>query len=218
MLVVALAAGLVNGALVAVLKVDPVVTTLAMFMALQGVYLTLRATPGGVISSTIATQITARVGVIPVVTILAVIGVLVLELALRRTRWGVALRAIGSRRDAAEKIGIRVTFVQLGAYVLCALLAFAASLIVMAQIGIGDGRPSLGYTLSSISVVVLAGASVFGGRGSFVGVLAAAILVQQLLNATPFLGLSQAWGYWLPGLVILTAAGLFATLQRTRKA
>ncbi len=218
MLGVAGAVGLVNGVLVTRLGIDPIITTLAMFMALQGAYLTLRSTPGGIISPSVATQITARIGVVPVVTVVAVVVVLVLQFALRRTRWGLELRAVGSRRDAADQLGIRSGRVQLVAYVLCALLVLAAAVVVMAQIGIGDGRPSVGYTLSSITVVVLAGASVFGGRGSFVGVLAAALLVQQLLSATPFLKLSQAWGYWLPGLVVLTAAVLFATLQRTRKA
>jgi len=46
----------------------------------------------------------------------------------------------------------------------------------------------------------------------------AALMVQQLLNASPFLGLSQAWGYWLPGIIVLAAAVLYALLQRTRKA
>jgi ribose transport system ATP-binding protein len=218
MLAVAAAVGLINGLLVTRLKIDPIVTTLAMFMALQGAYLTLRGTPGGIISPSVATQLGARVGVVPVVTIIAAATAVVLQVALRRTRWGLRLRAVGSRRDAAEQLGIRSDRVQLGAFVLCSLLSLGAAVVVMAQIGIGDGRPSVGYTLSSITVVVLAGASVFGGRGSFLGVVAAALLVQQLLSATPFLHLSQAWGYWLPGLVILIAAVLFATLQRTRKA
>jgi ribose transport system ATP-binding protein len=49
-------------------------------------------------------------------------------------------------------------------------------------------------------------------------VVFAALLVQQLLNASPFLGLSQAWSYWLPGFIILAAAVVYAALQRTRKA
>jgi len=218
MLVAATAVGLTNGLLVAKVGVDPVVVTLAMFMALQGVFLTLRDTPGGIISPAVAAQLNTRLGVVPVVTVVAVVAAVGLEMALRRTRWGVELRAVGSLRDNAEKLGIRAVRRQVGAYVLCAFLAFVASLVVMSQIGIGDGRPSIGYTLSSITVVVLAGASVFGGRGSYIGVLVAALLVQQLLNASPFLGLSQAWGYWLPGLIILAAAAMYAALQRTRKA
>jgi len=218
MLSVAVVVGLVNGLLVARVRVDPVVATLAMFMALQGVFLWLRDTPGGVISPTFAAQLGTRFGVLPVMTVVAVVAALALEVALRRTRWGVELRAVGSLRENADKLGIHTIRRQVSAYVVCALLTFVASLVVMAQIGIGDGRPSLGYTLSSVTVVVLAGASVFGGRGSYLGVVVAALMVQQLLNASPFLGLSQAWGYWLPGIIVLAAAVLYALLQRTRKA
>lgn len=210
--------GLVNGVLVAVLGVDAVVATLAVFMALQGLYLTLREVPDGIVAEGFATQVMARFGPLPVAILGAALVTVALEVALRRTRWGVALRATGSRRTAAESIGVRTVRVQLGAYVLAGALTFAASVLLMAQIGIGDGRPGVGYTLSSVTVVVLAGASVFGGRGSFLGVLAAGLLVQQLLSASPFLQLPQAWSYLLPGLVILAAAVLFGRLQHARKA
>ncbi|WP_332665489.1 ATP-binding cassette domain-containing protein [Aeromicrobium sp.] len=218
MVLVALAVGLVNGVLVTYLNLNPVVVTLAMFMALQGLYLTLRSTPGGVISSAVSAQVSTRVSFVPIVTIVAVAVALIMERLLRRSRWGVELRALGSSRGAAESLGVNVRRVQVLSYVICSLLTLPAALIVMAQIGIGDGRPSLSYTLSSITVVVLAGASVFGGRGSFLGVLAAALLVQQILNSSPFLGLSQAWSYWLPGLITLGSAALYAKLRRTRKA
>ncbi|WP_219996033.1 ATP-binding cassette domain-containing protein [Nocardioides humi] len=218
MALTALAVGLVNGVLVAVVGVDAVVATLAVFMALQGISLTLREVPAGVVAESVSTQVMARVGPLPVAIIAAAAVAVVLEVALRRTRWGVALRATGSRRDAAEKIGVRTTRAQLGAYLLAGALTCGAAVLLMAQIGIGDGRPGVGYTLSSITVVVLAGASVFGGRGSFLGVLVAGLLVQQLLSASPFLQLPQAWSYLLPGLVILVAAVLFGRLQRTRKA
>ncbi|MDL9980051.1 ATP-binding cassette domain-containing protein [Microbacterium sp. ASV49] len=213
MLVGALCIGTVNGLLVSRLGVSPVVATLAMFMALQGLYLLLRSTPGGVIFPAVADMIQARVGIIPVVTIIAVVVLLALEVALRRTRWGVELRAVGSKADASERLGLRVRWVRLLSYVLASLLMLPAAVVLMAQIGIGDGRPSVSYTLSSVTVVVLAGTSIFGGRGSFIAVIAAAFLVQQILNVSPFLGLSQAWSYWLPGLVTLGAASLYALMR-----
>ncbi|MDR7183268.1 ribose transport system ATP-binding protein [Microbacterium trichothecenolyticum] len=213
MLVGALGVGLINGLLVTRFAISPVVVTLAMFMALQGLYLLLRSTPGGVIFPGVADVIQVRVGIIPAVTIVGVVLLILLELALRRTRWGVELRAVGSQDAAAGRLGIRVRRVRFFSYVLCSLLVLPAAVVLMAQIGIGDGRPSVSYTLASVTVVVLAGTSIFGGRGSFIAVLAAAFLVQQILNVSPFLGLSQAWSYWLPGLVTLAAAGLYAALR-----
>jgi ribose transport system ATP-binding protein len=68
-----------------------------------------------------------------------------------------------------------------------------------------------------VTVVVLAGASIFGGRGSFIGIIAAGILVAQILSVPTFLGLSGAWGYWLPGFITVGAAILYAQLRRLRR-
>jgi ribose transport system ATP-binding protein len=81
--------------------------------------------------------------------------------------------------------------------------------MLMAQIGVGSASEGVTYTLSSITAVVLGGASLFGGRGSFIGALLGAALIQQIVNATTFLSLSQAWQYWLTGLLTLGAAGIY---------
>jgi len=86
-------------------------------------------------------------------------------------------------------------------------------LLLSAQVGIGDPAVGVNYSLQSISAVVLGGASIFGGRGSFLGALAGAVLIQEITSATGFLGLGTAWQYWLPGLLILVAAGMYS---RTR--
>ncbi len=108
-------------------------------------------------------MIQARVGLVPIATIAGIVVLVLLEIALRRTRWGVQLRAVGSHDAAAARLGIRVGWVRFLSYVLCSLLVLPAAVILMAQIGIGDGRPSLSYTLASVTVVVLAGTSIFGG-------------------------------------------------------
>ncbi|MGW5693852.1 ATP-binding cassette domain-containing protein [Streptomyces asiaticus] len=213
----AITVGVINGVMVTWFRVNPVVATLAVYMALQGIYLSLRDTPGGTIFPSVAADIQAHFGAVPLVTIIAVLLVLLLELALRRTRWGVELRALGSQPDAAERLGVKIRLIQFTSYVICSALVLPASIILMAQIGIGDGRPGLAYTLSSVTVVVLAGASIFGGRGSFIGIVAAAVLAQQLVNVSPFLNLSPAWGYWLPGVIMIGAAVLYARLRRTRR-
>jgi ribose transport system ATP-binding protein len=212
----ALLTGAVNGLLVNYLRINPVVTTLAMYIALQGVYLTLRPTPAGTINTGITNLIETTWGSVPAVTVIAVILLLILEVLLRRTKWGLDLRAAGSNVDTAVNLGVKVRRSKFFSYVIASALVIPAGLILMAQVGIGDGTPSVSYTLSSITLVVLAGGSIFGGRGSFIGILAAGLLAQQVLSAPQFLGLSQAWGYWLPGLVTVIAATFYAQLRRSR--
>jgi ribose transport system ATP-binding protein len=209
--------GLVNGLLIARLNINPIVMTLAMSMGLEGVYLALRSTPGGTISSAVTDAIEEQAGAVPVAVIVAIVVVLALEWLVRRTRWGVELRATGSRPEAAAQLGLRVRNVRLLSYVAGALLVLPAGLLLMAQVGIGDGSTGQTYTLSSVTIVVLAGASIFGGRGSFIGIIAAALFVEEVLSASTFLGLSQAWAYWLPGGITLGAAVLYAQFRRTRR-
>jgi ribose transport system ATP-binding protein len=94
-------------------------------------------------------------------------------------------------------------------------LTSISGVLLAGQVGIGDPAVGANYTLQSISAVVLGGASIFGGRGSFLGALAGVLLVQEITSATGFLGLGSAWQYWLPGLLILLAAALYS---RTRVA
>jgi ribose transport system ATP-binding protein len=129
-----------------------------------------------------------------------------------------ALRAAGSREQAAHRLGIRVDRTVVGAYVAASALTFLGALMLMAQIGIGDPTQGVTYTLSSITAVVLGGASLFGGRGSFIGALLGAALIQEITNATTFLSLSQAWQYWFVGILTLVAAGIYTQAGRARAA
>lgn len=217
MIVAALAVGFINGYLTTKFNLNPVVVTLAIALALQGTLFTMRTVPGGIITPAVTDVIFAKIGFFPVITIVAVVIALLLEWGLRRSRYGVELRAVGSRIEAAERQGIKVKKVQLISYVVTAFLVMPTAVILMSQIGIGDGRPGLSFTLTSVTVVVLAGASIFGGRGSFIGIIAAGILVAQILSVPTFLGLSGAWGYWLPGVITVGAAILYAQLRRLRR-
>ncbi|MFD2352300.1 hypothetical protein ACFSTC_28040 [Nonomuraea ferruginea] len=70
--------------------------------------------------------------------------------------------------------------------------------------------------MASITAVVLGGASIFGGRGSFIGVLFGVVLLQVIQNTTVFLGLSQAWQYWMLGLMALAATAIYSQVRAAR--
>jgi ribose transport system ATP-binding protein len=217
MLVVALVTGLCNGALVRVGRFTPVAATLATYIGLQGLSLLLRPFQAGYISGAVIDAVQATVGVVPVAFIAAVALAVVLEVCLRRTWWGLHLRAAGSSERAAHQLGVRVNVVVAGAYVACSALTFLGGIMLMAQVGIGDPTQGVTYTLSSITAVVLGGASLFGGRGAYVGALLGAALIQQITNATTFLNLSQAWQYWLLGLLTLAGAVIYSQARRARR-
>jgi ribose transport system ATP-binding protein len=217
MLVVALAVGLLNGTLVRFGRFTAVAATLTTYIALQGVALLLRPVPGGSILRPVADLIGTRVGPIPIAFVFAVAAAIAAEWFLRRSRAGLSLRAVGSSEKAAHRLGVPVSRTFVLAYVVSAFFVFIGSVLLMAQVSIGDPVAGIQYTLWSVTAVVLGGTSLFGGRGSYIGTLFGAGLIQQILNATVFLGLSQAWQFWFLGLMTLIAAGVYSQARRVRE-
>jgi ribose transport system ATP-binding protein len=205
-LLVAAAVGVTNWFLIRRARITPVIATLTTYMGLQGVSLLLRPIPNGLLNTDVTDAINSQIGFAPTAFIVCVLLVALLEYCLRRTRWGLTLRAVGSNEANARRVGVNVGLTFFGAFVLCSLLAYLGGVMLMAQIGVGDPTAGVNYTLASITAVVLGGASLFGGRGSFVGALLGATLIQQIINVTTFVRLSQAWQYWLLGILTLVAA------------
>jgi ribose transport system ATP-binding protein len=207
---IGLACGLANGWLVERIRLSPVIATLATFIVLQGISLFLRSKPGGLIDRGVVSALKTTFGPIPLAFIVVVLIGLVAELILRRTRAGLELRAVGSDAVRAHRLGARVRATKIGAYVACSLFAVLGGLMLASQVGIGDASLGTGYSLTSITAVVLGGASIFGGRGSFIGALLGGLLLQEIITSTSFLGLGVAWQDWLPGILILVGAGVYS--------
>jgi ribose transport system ATP-binding protein len=210
MLAVCCAVGFMNWLLVEPLNLHPMVATLATYMGVQAVSLSLRPTPAGTIDGDLMDLLGMKVGFVPVSFLAALLLGLLLEYMLYRHRLGFMLRGLGSRAEAARVAGIAPARVRLLAYVGCSVLAFVASITMMAQVGIGDPRAGLGYTLTSIASVVIGGSSLFGGRGSFIGALLGAVFITQINTVTNFLGLNEAWQSYLLGGMIVVAVALFS--------
>ena len=81
---------------------------------------------------------------------------------------------------------------------------------MLAQVGIGDAKAGLNYTLASIAAVVIGGGSLTGGRGSFVGALLGALLLNQVYVVSTFLQLSDAWNFYLQGAMVLIGVALYS--------
>jgi ribose transport system ATP-binding protein len=156
------------------------------------------------------------IGPIPAAFIGAAVLAIVCELVLRYTRLGLALRAVGSDETRAHRLGARVNTTHIAAYVLCSLFTAAGGIMLASQVAIGDARVGLNYTLTSITAVVLGGASIFGGRGSFIGAFFGALLIQEIVTSTTFLQIGTQWQYYLPGILILVGAGIYSRARRLR--
>jgi ribose transport system ATP-binding protein len=209
----ALAVGTINGLLIRFAGFTPIAATLAMYIGLQGCSFLLRDGPGGYINNDVVAVINAQIGPVPVAFLLLVAAAALGEIALRRARAGWRLRAAGSDEDVARRIGVPIDRTVVLGYIGAALLTAAGAVMLMAQIGVGDPRQGINYTLSSITAVVLGGTSLRGGRGTFLGTVLGALLLTEVLNIVAFIGLSQTYQYVFQGALILIAAVVYSTVR-----
>jgi ribose transport system ATP-binding protein len=214
MFLAAVGVGLLNGSLIRFAKFTPVAATLVTYIALGGLAFTLRSAPDGYIAASVTQRIQTQVGPIPVAFIVFVAVAVGLEYALRRTQFGMRLRAVGSDEESARRVGVLTTRTALVGYVCASLLTLLGAVVLLAQLGVGDPGQGTGYTLTSITAVVLGGTSLLGGRGTFIGTLMGAGLSVQVLNATVFLSLDQKWQYIFQGLLIVAGALIYSQVRR----
>lgn len=204
------AVGVINGVLVRVVGLNPVITTIAMLSVLQGFALYLRPSPSGVVSDAFTSLLKARIGAIPisffVILAIAAVG----DYWLYRTRSGLRLRAVGFREEAAKRNGVHVNGVQLRAYLLSAVVATVAGFFLASEVGTGTPVVGSAYTLPSIAAAVLGGAALSGGRGSFVGAVLGALFFTLTVNIVTLLGLSTAVGIIISGALTLFAVLLYS--------
>ena len=175
---VGLAVGTTNALLIEGAKISPVIATIATLGATSGLALILRPTAAGLLRQ-------RKLGRVfkdgpwflswPLIA-LAVLAVAA-DIVLWGTGRGLTLRAVGLQPEKAQRLGMRTRRIRVCAYLACGVLSAVAGIAVAAQVSIGDATVGGNYTLLAIAAPVLGGASLLGGRGSFVGCLVGAIVL-----------------------------------------
>ncbi|HVE22538.1 MAG TPA: ABC transporter permease [Acidocella sp.] len=201
-LLIGAAAGLVNGLLVAVGRLQPILVTLATLSIFQGIAIRILPQPGGSVPQ-IYTNILANPNAPWSLVYIALLGAL--WWAFRRSSLGVAILAIGNDPMAASSNGINVVRARVMAYVLAGMLAAAGGLFLAASATGGDATTGDSFTLRSIVAIVLGGVSLFGGRGSAVGGIIGAFITIMIANLLFFAHVNQLYESFFEGVFLLIA-------------
>jgi ribose transport system permease protein len=182
-LVTGIACGALNGLIVVVGRLQPIIATLATGAIYQGIALWLRPAPGGDVHEGFADFVTGSLWDAVPVSLLVLIGVVVLIwIPYRRSVIGRAAYAIGSSEQAAYMSGVPVARAKFTSYVLAGLLASIAGLMLTCLTYSGEANALLGgsYTLSSIAAVVVGGTSLYGGTGGAIGAIFGAFVLRTI--------------------------------------
>lgn len=205
-----LAAGVVNGVLVAWGRITDFVVTLGMLSAASGLALILSdGQPVTVTESFFFTlALDGPVSFVPWIVVIAAVVAVVAHVGLFHTRLGTHVLATGGSDEAARATGISTARVKLFVYSVAGLLAGLAAIIVVTRLGATPPAPNTAYLLNSVAAVVLGGVSLFGGRATILGPVFGALLLTVLLNGLTTLGVSQYYQPLSVGVVVVAAAFL----------
>lgn len=179
-LLVSVLAGLLNGVLIARLKLPALVVTLGTLSFYRGLAYALlgdQAARGYPDSFTFLGQGTLGTTRIPFALLLFAVLALIFGLVLHKTTFGRYLYAIGNNEPACHYSGVPVERIKISIFVLSSMMAALAGFILAARFG--STRPDIGtgLELTVITVTVLGGVSIFGGSGTLVGAILALLLV-----------------------------------------
>jgi ribose/xylose/arabinose/galactoside ABC-type transport system permease subunit len=205
---VGLATGVFNATLIRILRLPSIIATLGTLSILQGASLLLRDHPEGEINANVIDKLNTSVGFMPVAFIGVMFLVLLADLWLYRSRTGMAVRSVGLDETSARRLGMSTGLIIFLAFVVCSVMASIAGFYSAAQVQIGS--PIVGdYALTSIAAAVLGGASLAGGRGSFVGTLLAALFLSEINNVLPLFDQPAEYAQMTIGVLILLALVLY---------
>ena len=208
LIAVGLATGIFNAVLIRVLKLPSIIATLGTFSILEGASLLLRDHPEGPINTDVISNLTRSVSFVPIAFIAVVILAVLADMWLYRTRTGLAMRAVGLDETSSRRLGMATGRIVILAFVLCSVMASLAGFYLAAQVQIGS--PLIGnFGLESIACAVLGGASLAGGRGSFVGALLAALFLSLIDNVLPLFHQPTEYAEVTIGVLILVALVLY---------
>jgi ribose transport system ATP-binding protein len=205
---VGLATGVFNATLIRVLRLPSIIVTLGTLSILQGISLRFRDHPEGFINIDVIDALNTSIGFVPLafigVAVLAVLG----DLWLYRTRRGLAMRAVGLDETSSRRLGMGTARTVFLAFVICSVMAAVAGFYSAAQVQIGS--PIIGnYALYSIAAAVLGGASLGGGKGSFVGAVLASLFLTEIGNVLPLFQQPTEYAQMTIGALILLALVLY---------
>ncbi|MEP6775157.1 MAG: ABC transporter permease [Chloroflexota bacterium] len=217
---VGMAAGAVNGFFVAILRLQPIITTYATSFLFAGLALFILPTPGGGMPSgfTAFYRDAALLG-LPIA--FYIIGLILLGwYGLRQRRYGRYLYAVGGKASAAYETGVPVSAVQFSTYVISGFMAALGGVAITFLTGSGNAQVGDSLTLPAITAVVIGGTALSGGTGGIGGAIIGALIIGLLRNIISFAHIDTWWQTFVNAAIIVLALaipGILSLIRRSRE-
>ena len=210
--------GIVNGLLVAVTRIPPLIVTLGTLGMALGFSQILT---GGLDVRAMPERLVAHLGSgrvlgVPSLVVVAILVTLIAAVVLHMTRFGLQVFAVGSNEEAARRSGINVRARIVAVYAISGTLAGLAAVMSNARFSTTTIGGHAMDNLTTISAVVLGGTSLFGGTGSIFGTVVGVFIPIILLNGFVILGIPPFWQTVAMGAVLILAVWIDQLKRRAR--
>lgn len=205
-IVIASFVGLVNGLIVTKLQVNPLITTLAMMTIVRGVALLVTGGKMIVIAQKQFMEVgTGKTLGVPNPIYIMVVLFVFFYFLLYHTRFGRHIAAVGSNENAARISGLNVNLIKIGVFMLVSVTAAIAGTIRTSQALIGIPTLSPGFVLVALTVTILGGTSLAGGRGNLWGTLFAGVFISMIYYGLNLLAVQIYYQMLSVGIVFISA-------------
>jgi ribose/xylose/arabinose/galactoside ABC-type transport system permease subunit len=199
--------GFLNGAMITAFKVHPFIITLGTMAIFRGIAFvqTNGQSIGGFPEAfrTFVRQEYSGLSLVPLIVMIIV--VIVGGIFLSQFSTGRKVYAVGGNEIASRYSGIRVGRIKLLAYSISGLVAGIAAVLSLGYYGAGSSGDGQGYELNVIAATVVGGASLVGGKGTALGALLGAIILQMISNGLVILNIPQNYSQIVIGVVVIAA-------------
>ncbi len=216
-------AGLVNGIVIAKLKVPPFIATLGVLYVAKGlslifsdlhpIYFTdtpiFRTFAMGSVVGAVLPNVN-----IPNAVLVLFAAAIVASFILTRTILGRYTFALGSNEEATRLSGVNVDAWKIGIYTLCGLFAGLGGVVLAARLNSAQPALGQGYELDAIAAVVIGGTSLAGGEGTIIGTIIGAFVLSVLTNGLRILSVPQEWQTVVTGVIVILAVYLDIARRR----
>jgi ribose transport system permease protein len=208
--------GLINGVLIAQLKLPPFIATLGMLNVARGLSLVIAGLSpiyfptdelhGMIMGSTIGAILPDFP--IPNIVIIMLGAAVLAGFILSKTALGRYTYALGSNEEAARLSGISVVKWKIAVYSLCGLFAGLGGVLLAARVNSAQPTLGYGYELDAITAVIIGGTSLAGGVGTILGTVIGAFIVKTLADGLQLVNVPQEWQIVATGVVVILAVYL----------
>lgn len=213
--------GLVNGVLAVTLRIPVIIITLGTFSAFRGLSLVINESravvPVDKSSSFFALFDLKVFDLIPGVAVAFVVLAILTHLLLHRTRFGYRVQALGSNPEAARLGGIPVDRTRIQVLVLMGAMAGLTGAMFLGFREAIDPVTGGDYLLPVVAAVIIGGTPLSGGRGTLIGAVLGALIIQVITTGILFLGVDVKWSTFVTGAVIILAVAIDQLVRRQRE-